>query len=289
MLSSKVETVGSFTLIQNFGNTVKPEVIQGKITQSVLGFSFYEKGKARIISSTDREVGTKTSMNWSVFFASAEVGSIYRELPKGIELSQLTVLVPIGYLQQKLTDSSLENSLLRRFVYPDNIYVNQQQSPVTQELLSPIMKILECKLAGEFRTMYLEAQCLEILSILCFHQLQLTTSAALDKATIDKLYLARDILTKNFNAPPTIEQLSKQIGLNTFALKQGFKQLFSQPPHTWITVFRMNYAQTKLVSKNYSVTEVAELLGYSNPNSFNAAYTKHFGHTPGKASKLLKS
>jgi hypothetical protein len=64
------------------------------------------------------------------------------------------------------------------------------------------MKIIECKLIGEMRKMYLEAQCLEILSLLCFYKLDFQKDFKMDINTIDKLHEAREYLIKNFKSPP---------------------------------------------------------------------------------------
>jgi AraC-like DNA-binding protein len=142
------------------------------------------------------------------------------------------------------------------------------------------MKIIECKLIGEMRKMYLEAQCLEILSLLCFYKLDFQKDFKMDIHTIDKLHEAREYLIKNFKSPPSINDLSKLVGLNTFALKNGFKKIFHYPIHTWINQFRMQYAKEKLLSGNHSVVQVSEMLGYANANSFSYAYKSYFGYSP---------
>lgn len=283
MLSSKLEKINEIVIIRDFGQVDANTLISGEIKSDVIGFSFYERGDAVIISDSDRKIGAKSQMKWSLFFASEEIKYIHRELKKGVLLSQLTVLFPIEFLKSKLSFENFSGSIIEKFLTPTDPYLEKKQEPITSELLSPVMKIIECKLIGEMRKLYLEAQCLEMLSLLCFHQLDFQNDFNLDIHTIDKLHEAREHLIKNFKSPPSIDSLSKMIGLNTFALKKGFKKIFNLPIHTWINQYRMHYALEKMRSGNYSVTQVADMLGYANANSFSYAFKSFFGYSPSHA------
>jgi len=280
MLSNKSEKIDEIIVIRDFGQPEVNTLISGEIKSDVIGFSFYEKGGAVIISDSDRKISDKSQMKWSLFFASEEIKYIHRELSKGVVLSQLTILFPITFLQSKLSFESFDGSIIEKFLNPTGPYLDKKQEPITNDLLSPVMKIIECKLIGEMRKIYLEAQCLEILSLLCFHRLDFQNDFNLDIYTIDRLHEARELLIKNFKSPPSINSLSKMVGLNTFALKKGFKKIFHLPIHTWVNQYRMHYALEKLRSGNYSVTQVSEMLGYANANSFSYAFKSFFGHSP---------
>ena len=283
MLNTKFEKIDDIIIIRDFGQPDVNTHITGEIKSDVIGFSFYEQGGAVILSDSDKKIGEKSQMKWSLFFASREIKQIHRELIKGVLLSQLTILFPISFLKNKLSFESISGSVMEKFFAPDDPYIDKKQEPITNELLSPVMKIIECKLIGDMRKIYLEAQCLEILSLLCFHKLSFQDDFSMDIHTIDKLHLAREKLIQGFKSPPGIDSLSKQVGLNTFSLKKGFKKLFNAPIHSWINRYRMHYAREKLRSGNYSVTQVSEMLGYANANSFTYAYKGFFGHPPSQA------
>ena len=283
MLSSKFEKIDEIVIIRDFGQVDVDTFISGEIKSDVVGFSFYEKGSAVIVSDSDRIVGDKSQMKWSLFFASEEIKYIHRELTKGVLLSQLTILFPIEFLKSKLSFESFSGSIIEKFLTPTDPYLDKKQEPITNELLSPVMKIIECKLIGDMRKLYLEAQCLELLSLLCFHRLDFQSNFNLDIHTIDKLHEARELLIKNFESPPSIDSLSKMVGLNTFALKNGFKKIFHLPIQTWINQYRMHYAREKIRSGNYSVTQVSEMLGYANANSFSYAFKSFYGYSPSQA------
>ncbi len=58
------------------------------------------------------------------------------------------------------------------------------------------------------------------------------------------------------------------------------KSLTDQSPSDFIRTVRLNQAWELLHSKSYSVTEVSELSGFSNPGYFCTVFKKHFGKTP---------
>jgi len=82
------------------------------------------------------------------------------------------------------------------------------------------------------------------------------------------------------------EHLSEQIPLATLARParlspfhfcRAFKQSFSVPPHRYHTNRRIEQAKVMLAEPNHSVTEVGLTVGFSETNSFTAAFRKITG------------
>lgn len=99
------------------------------------------------------------------------------------------------------------------------------------------------------------------------------------------LELAREYLLSDLSTPPTIEALSKQVGLNQCKLKQGFRLLFGNSIYAYFLTERMKKARYLLHSNN--VTETATMLGYSNVSHFSAAFQKQFGILPKDARQRM--
>ena len=98
---------------------------------------------------------------------------------------------------------------------------------------------------------------------------------------------ARDILIKTIESPPDIKTLSRQIGMNEYKFKKGFKALFGKPPMTFLRHYRMEQARNLLLTKKASVTEAALTVGFSNPSSFSACYAKYWGHKPSQITQII--
>lgn len=104
----------------------------------------------------------------------------------------------------------------------------------------------------------------------------------LKKTECKRLEQSREILTRDLENPPDIKTLSRLVGLNENKLKTGFRQLFGEPPMTFLRRYRMKTAKQLIESKGFSVTRAALCVGYSNPSAFSARFLKHYGYSPGQ-------
>jgi AraC-like DNA-binding protein len=82
------------------------------------------------------------------------------------------------------------------------------------------------------------------------------------------------------DAPPSLPELARHVGLNEFKLKTGFRTLFGTSVFAYLRAQRMELARRLLVQRGQSVTEVALRVGYANPSKFALAFRKHFGFPP---------
>lgn len=73
--------------------------------------------------------------------------------------------------------------------------------------------------------------------------------------------------------------LARQVGLNDFKLKLGFRQVFGTTVFGYLHEHRMEQAQLLLQERRMNVEEVARTVGYANRSSF-AAFRKKFGINP---------
>lgn len=106
-------------------------------------------------------------------------------------------------------------------------------------------------------------------------------SAALHPEDLQKLFMISGILKANLHgSPPSIDQLAREAGMSASKLKRGFKQVFGIPPYQYYLKAKMGEARILLESKQYAISEVGHLLGYSNLSKFSQAFKKEFGMTP---------
>lgn len=154
-------------------------------------------------------------------------------------------------------------------------------SLVMQQILQ---QILHCPYQGITRQMYLEGKVLELLALqleqaIANHQApnQLQTLRPDD---IERIYQAKQILIQNLDNPPSLMTLARQVGLNDFKLKLGFRQVFGTTVFGYLHEHRMEQAQQLLKERRMNVEEVARTIGYANRSSFAAAFRKKFGVNP---------
>lgn len=157
-------------------------------------------------------------------------------------------------------------------------------------LITPAMRlaldqILNCPFTGNTRRIYLESKCLELIA-LKMEQLKQGEKydrkplCSLKPDDVDRIYLARDILAENADHPPSLMQLARQVGLNDFKLKLGFRQIFGTTVFGYVHRRRMETARQLLSDRRMNVREVAQAVGYANQSRFAAAFRKQFGMNP---------
>jgi AraC family transcriptional activator of pyochelin receptor len=99
---------------------------------------------------------------------------------------------------------------------------------------------------------------------------------------VKKIRLAKKIIIEKMADPPTITELAKEIGLNEYRLKEGFKNIYGTTVFKYLNDYRLDVARQLLEQDHVKVNEAAYQIGYTNPSHFIAAFRKKFGVTPKK-------
>ena len=99
------------------------------------------------------------------------------------------------------------------------------------------------------------------------------------------IYLARTRMEENLKLDWTIKELTQLTGLNDYKLKTGFHQLYHSSPADYLRDIRMEKAWQLLLGKRYSVSQVAEAVGYTNLSAFSKAFKKYYHITARERSK----
>ena len=168
----------------------------------------------------------------------------------------------------------------------------------SDEIKKPIFKVartyfLHCSIAKQItqslhsksELVYLKAKTYELVSMLT-HFLTKNSGTAcpyfLDQDAIKKLEQAKNILENNIVEPPLTSELSEQVHLSLQKLNKGFKKVYGISIQDYLINRRMIVSQELLISKKYTVKEIALRVGYSTSSHFIAAFKKKFGTTPKK-------
>jgi len=164
---------------------------------------------------------------------------------------------------------------------PPTVYY--QTGRIAPAIRLSLQQILNSPYQGLTQQLYLESKCLEVIS-LQLDQLnsdcQKSPTKALAEDDIERIYLAKDILLNRLQNPPSLLELSHQVGLNDYKLKIGFRQTFGTTTFGYLQSYRMERARQLLEQKQMSVKEVSLALGYSQPRYFAAAFKQQYGVPP---------
>ena len=77
-----------------------------------------------------------------------------------------------------------------------------------------------------------------------------------DEQNVLKIRKAKDIIISRMAEPPSLQELSNEIGLNLKKLKEGFKQIYGDTVYSFLFDYKMEHARKLLESNQYNVNEV---------------------------------
>jgi len=137
---------------------------------------------------------------------------------------------------------------------------------------------------GPTRLLILESRLLQLLSAQLEQLTRQTTPAGsgLSPADTQKLREVHQYIEQHYLQPLSLTQLCQLFGLNEFKLKKGYKLLFQTTVFGHILCLRLAQARELLTRGQCTVTEVADLVGYSHVAAFSAAFRKRYGFPPSK-------
>lgn len=96
----------------------------------------------------------------------------------------------------------------------------------------------------------------------------------------EKIFEARRIIELTIDQPLTIKELSRKVAMNECYLKKGFKTLTGKTINEYQQHLRITKAKELLQQQGQTVSEVADMLGYSSISHFSAAFKKATGLKP---------
>ena len=88
------------------------------------------------------------------------------------------------------------------------------------------------------------------------------------------------LVKKNLGKEFNVDDLCTEMGMSRSSLYNKVKALTDLSPSDFVRQIRMKEAATLLQSKKFTVAEVSDMLGYSDPKYFTDIFKKHYGMTP---------
>lgn len=245
----------------------------------IVGFSFCLKGASRFIIPHDNHE----------FGFSDGASTVYKTLPhegvarfkKGMTYTSVAIHLQVDAFKNILGDAL--NDLPIEFVH--SIHSNSGHQiynfPFTAKARLLLEELLNDDFTGLSRQFFVESRVLELIGLqIDSLKKEGNPVPSLRPDEVEKIKECESILRAHFNHPLSLLQLSREVGLNDFKLKQGFKQVFGKPVFKYLQEYRLERALESLKKGDQSVTEVAESIGYSSLGSFSNAFLGQFGKRP---------
>ncbi|MEO9893200.1 AraC family transcriptional regulator [Aurantibacter sp.] len=176
-------------------------------------------------------------------------------------------------------EGEIFKDLLQELVNPKDNYVEGPSFFMTPEMERILDSIFANTYTGKTKMMFFRSQITALLSHF-FGQLALMHTSDAKSQYREKLNLVKEILITNLENPPSLKELSEQIGLNTTTLKKEFKAVFGIPVFKYLQNERLAIAHTLIKEQKATVQEAAWTVGYDSLGSFSNAFEKKFGYRP---------
>ena len=96
----------------------------------------------------------------------------------------------------------------------------------------------------------------------------------------EKVMQAARLIEAHIDHPLTIRELARKVAMNECYLKKGFKALVGKTIHEYQQGLRIGKAKELLQQEGQSVSDVANILGFSSISHFSTAFKKATGMKP---------
>ena len=95
----------------------------------------------------------------------------------------------------------------------------------------------------------------------------------------------KEYIDRHYMEPITLQDIGEALHMSPYYLSHVFKQMSGYSPVQYLLRRRIGEAQTLLITTDYSITRISEMVGYDTQSYFNLQFTKHVGMPPNKYRK----
>jgi AraC family transcriptional regulator len=257
-----------------------PKTLQHPVDQEFIQFHFCSKGQMNF-SFNQGNYNFPLSDGHSMLLFNPQ-----KTLPIDLELAPQTWLVSILISVTRFHSLFSSDADHISFLSPENSSKKYYDTlPFSSSIAVVLSQVLQAKVHDSMKELYFKGKVYELLS-LYFNKSEDPSLEQcpflVDEENVQKIRRAKDIILERMTDPPSLENLSLEIGLSLKKLKEGFKQLYGDTVYSYLLDHKMEDARRMLDSQKFNVNEVSLKLGYSTASHFIAAFKKKYGTTPKK-------
>lgn len=270
---------GFFVLkIQN--DTAQMQKVTRAIDSSYIQFHFCLKGGSKFIFNEGHYALDVAEENSLLLY------NTQMDLPLNLELPPNSWLVSVVMTIRKFHSLFSREADYIPFLSKENsdkkYYSQEGFSPAIAVILS---QMINYNLHPSIKTLYIKGKVYELISLYFNKSDDADIEQCpflVDEDNVRRIRQAKEIMISRMAEPPTLTELSEEIGLSLKKLKEGFKQIYGDSVFSFLFDYKMEYARKMLETQKYNVNEVGLRVGYSTASHFISAFKKKYGTTPKK-------
>ncbi|MEB3338123.1 MAG: AraC family transcriptional regulator [Leptolyngbyaceae bacterium] len=219
------------------------------------------------------------------YFSGSGISPGYVEKYRGGErLTAINIEIEPNYLSTFLQADPQYDTGVHSLLFKGENWKVAVYPTLTSQMRSLVQQMWNAPYRGIAKRLYLQAKVFELLALyldlIVEDAAQRQSPSGLKPDTIDRLHHAKDLLTTQFENPPSLPDLAQQVGVSDRTLQRGFNALFNTTVVGYLKQCRLEQAERLLRHGDRTVAEVANLVGYGHLGHFAAAFKQQFGITP---------
>lgn len=264
--------------IQN--DTAHIQKVSRDIDSSFIQFHFCLKGNAKFVFNEGR-YALEVSEENSLLLYNTQI-----DLPLNLELNPNSWLVSVVMTIRKFHSLFSKEANYIPFLSAENkdkkYYTQEGVSPAVAVILS---QMINYNLHPSIKELYIKGKVYELISLYFNKSSDADIEQCpflVDEDNVRRIRQAKEIIIARMAEPPTLSELSEEIGLSLKKLKEGFKQIYGDSVFSFLFDYKMEYARKMLETGQHNVNEVGLKVGYSTASHFISAFKKKYGTTPKK-------
>lgn len=273
--------INDFTILVEEAKVNEPTIDSCLFDEPIIAVAFYGSGNVDLtVKFIDKQIQFNHTKGLALSFYANENVEFVHTVSASKPLECLVIATTTKTIERLPNEEGeLFGEMLNQLVNPSDHYVEGPSFIMTPEMQSIVDSLFNIQYTGKTKMMFFRSQITTLLSHF-FGQLASLKTEKINTSERVKLNQARDILLENIDNPPSLNEISKEIGLNIFKLKKEFKAFFGVPVFKYLQNERLTLAHKMISSQESTVQEAAWHVGYDSLSSFSNAFEKKFGYRP---------
>lgn len=193
----------------------------------------------------------------------------------------ITIIIDLDKLlpemRQAMTLLNIDLNFIQKYICEDNRLCIMRANPSIEHIFSELYHVREQRKPG-----YMKIKMLELLLFLSDldEVKEVTQTDYYNQKQVKLIKEVAAFITKDLTKHYTIEQLSERFGISTTTLKKCFRGVYGTSVYAYLRTYRLQIAQKMLIETGLQITEIANKIGYENPNKFTSAFREVYGISP---------
>ena len=273
--------INDFTILVEEAKVNEPTIDSCFFEEPLIAVAFYGSGNVDLtVKYGDKQKEFTHTKGLALSFYADEKVEFIHSVSSSKPLQCLVIATTITAIEKLPNqEGELFGEMLDQLVNPTDHYVEGPSFIMTPEMQTIVDSLFNIQYEGKTKMMFFRSQVTTLLSHF-FGQLVGLKTKKINTPEREKLNQAKEILLKNIDNPPSLSEISKEIGLNTFKLKKNFKEVFGVPVFKYLQNERLTLAHKMIRNQDATVQEAAWHVGYDSLSSFSNAFEKKFGYRP---------